>query len=196
MRCSLKRQKLERGEYGYLRQEKNKYLRRIILYLVIAMAIFITGLFLNKFSTKNIFTVVAIMVVLPWARAVVGMVTLFPFHPTPKEDMEKVRAKVPEGAVLYCDMVITSTEHVMGLQYMVKTVGSVIAISSMPKFDARQIQNYLSKGVHNWCSDYQVKVYAPDQMDAFLRAIPSIAVREIPASEEENVCAHLRSLIV
>lgn len=192
----MKKVKPEKGEYGYLYGEKKKYTLKIILYFLIAVAIFLTGLILNKFSTRNIFTVVAIMVVLPWARAVVGLVTLFPFHQTPKEEHEKVQARVGEGLRLYSDLVITSPEKVMGLQYLVKSTGCLIGISSKENPDAKYIQGYLSKGVHNWCSDYQVKIYEKREKEAFLRAIPTISEKEIPEQEEKNVCDYLRSLIV
>lgn len=192
----MKKAKPDKGEYGYLYGEKKKYTLRIIIYFLIAVAIFLTGLFLNKFSTRNIFTVAAILVVLPWARAVVGLVTLFPFQQTPKEEHDEVAARVGEGLRLYSDLVITSPEKVMGLQYMVKSTGCILGIASRENPDAKYIQGYLSKGVHNWCSDYQVKIYDKREKEAFLRAIPTLSQKELPEKEEENVSDYLRSLIV
>lgn len=192
----MKKVKPDKGEYGYLYGEKKKYTLRIIIYFLIAVAIFLTGLFLNKFSTRNIFTVAAILVVLPWARAVVGLVTLFPFHQTPKEEHDEVAARVGEGLRLYSDLVITSPEKIMGLQYMVKSTGCILGIASRENPDAKYIQGYLSKGVHNWCSEYQVKIYDKREKEAFLRAIPTLSQKELPEKEEENVCDYLRSLIV
>ena len=44
----MKKQKLERGEYGYLRQRKQNALTGTFLMVLIGVAIFVTGLLLNN----------------------------------------------------------------------------------------------------------------------------------------------------
>ena len=55
----MKKQKLERGEYGYLKQRKNRALFGTFLMVLIGFAIFGFGLLLNKMEATNIFTVIA-----------------------------------------------------------------------------------------------------------------------------------------
>ena len=57
--------KISRGELGYLEYKKKKAVLGTVAMAVIGFAIFIIGLFLNKMSNKNIFTVVAVLFALP-----------------------------------------------------------------------------------------------------------------------------------
>lgn len=53
--------KISRGELGYLEYKKKKAVLGTVAMAVIGFTIFIIGLFLNKMSNKNIFTVVAVL---------------------------------------------------------------------------------------------------------------------------------------
>ena len=57
--------KKTKGEYGYITKSKKLDIIKMLIYIGIAAAIFIIGLFLNKMSYQNIFTIVAILFVLP-----------------------------------------------------------------------------------------------------------------------------------
>ena len=53
--------RVERCEYGRIREVKRRNLTGVLCMIAIGVAIFILGLFLNKFDKRNIFTVVAIL---------------------------------------------------------------------------------------------------------------------------------------
>lgn len=188
--------KVEKGEFGYINDQRKRYMTKIILYIVIAAAIFFIGLLLNKFDKANIFTVFAILVVLPWARAVVGYVVLWKHHSVTKESYDKVSSVIREDQKLYTDMVITSPEKIMELDYIVKGQGTVIALAGTKGQDIKYIQDYLTKGCRNWASDYTVKIYDSGMEEKFIRAIKNMPVHEVEEKEEEDVMAYLHSLIV
>ena len=81
--------KKEKGEYGYITKSKKIDLIKMAIYIVIALAIVVVGLLLNKMSIQNIFTVVAILFVLPWARVLVEFIMLFPYHTPDKAQNEQ-----------------------------------------------------------------------------------------------------------
>lgn len=199
----------EKGEFGYISSEKKKYLTKIIVYILIAAGIFLTGLLLNKFSKANIFTVLAILMVLPWARAVVGYVVLIPYKSVSRERYEKVRAAISEKQKLYTDMVITSPETSMELDFLVKGDGAVIALMGkvnkgfatslvMGKDgqDINYVSNYLTKGCRNWAPNCRVKVYESSMEEKFIRSIKEMEERETDPKEEEELTAFLHSIIV
>ena len=86
----MKKQKLERGEYGYLKQKKQKALSGTILMVLIGIVIFVVGLLLNKMEATNIFTVIAVCMVMPAAKYFVSYVVLFPYKPITVETKERL----------------------------------------------------------------------------------------------------------
>ena len=79
--------KISRGELGYLEYKKKKAVLGTVAMAVIGLAIFIIGLFLNKMSNKNIFTVVAVLFALPAAKFLVAYIVAFPYHTVGKREI-------------------------------------------------------------------------------------------------------------
>ena len=75
----MKKQKLERREYGYLAQKKRSALFHTVLMVLIGLVIFVVGLLLNKMEARNVFTIAAICMVLPAAKSFVSVIVLFPY---------------------------------------------------------------------------------------------------------------------
>lgn len=186
--------KKTKGEYGYITKTKKYDMIKMLIYMAIAAAIFVVGLLLNKMSYRNIFTIVAILFVLPWAKVLVEFIVMFPYRTPKKEDFEQVQAVLPEDARLLSDLVITSEETPMGLNFMVIGSGYVHAWIMNDKQNADYIQTYLRKGVANWSSAYQVKIHRNKQ--SFLKGVEEAKAKEIPAKEREQVEEYLLSLIV
>ena len=69
--------KVQRGDFGYIKAKKKKSLTGTLCMAAIGVAIFLTGLFLNKMSNRNIFTVIAILFVLPGAKFLVAYIVTF-----------------------------------------------------------------------------------------------------------------------
>lgn len=186
--------KKTKGEYGYITKTKKYDIIKMLMYMAIAAAIFVTGLLLNKMSYTNIFTIVAILFVLPWAKVLVEFIVMFPYKTPAKEDFEQIQAVLPENARLLSDLVITSEEKSMGLNFMLIGNGFVYAWIMNEKQDADYIQKYLRKGVANWSSGYQVKIHRKKQ--DFFKSVKEAREKEIPAEERQKVEEYLLSLIV
>lgn len=105
---------LEKGSFEYINKKKKRKIIMVIAIIVIALAIFGVGLLLNKMSRANIFTVLAILCVLPWAKQLVALIVLFPYHSVSRERYEKAKECVQANGLpdvkLYTDLVITSPE--------------------------------------------------------------------------------------
>ncbi len=183
----------KRGEFNYINTRKKRIIFMAIFIVAVAVAIFGIGLLLNKMDKANVFTVVAVCAVLPWAKQIVALVVIFPYHSVSQERYEKVREIVPKGTTLYTDLVITSTEKIMNLDFAVVGHGRVIALLGKEGQDMKYIRDYLAKGVSN-CSDYKVKLVNSEK--AFLTEVANLSEKEVSSEEEERVNAYLRSLIV
>ncbi|MBQ1391972.1 MAG: hypothetical protein IIY81_00235 [Lachnospiraceae bacterium] len=186
--------KKTKGEYGYITKSKKLDIIKMLIYIGIAAAIFIIGLFLNKMSYQNIFTIVAILFVLPWARAFVEFVVFFPYKTPSRDAYEKVKSTVATEAKLLSDVVITSTEKSMGLDFLVMGNGYVFGVIANEKQNAEEIQKYLRSGVNNWSDLYQVKIHK--NVNSFLQDVKNAREKEIKQEEKEKVENYILSLFV
>lgn len=186
--------KAKKGEFGYLDKRKKGAMLWIVLLVVIALAIYIVGLLLNKMSNRNIFTIIAILFALPIAKQLVAVIVLFPYHSVGQERYRKVADHLPEKMELMTDLVITSTEHVMHLDFLVLGHNQVIGLLGNGKQQLPEVRSYLKNGVHNWGSDYKVKIVDSEKL--FLQELQAIPKAEPDQEEEERVRSYLHSLIV
>ncbi len=186
--------KAKKGEFGYLNRRKRGALIWIICLVIIALAIYIAGLLLNKMSNRNVFTIIAILFALPVAKQLVAIIVLFPYHSVGQERYRKVADHLPEKMELMTDLVITSSEHVMHLDFLVLGQNQVIGLLGDGKQQLSEVRSYLKNGVHNWGSGYKVKIVDSEKL--FLQELQAIPKAEPDPEEEERVRSYLRSLIV
>lgn len=137
---------------------------------------------------------VAVLFALPIAKQLVALILLFPYHSISREHYQQIKDKLADGMELMTDMVITSPEHVMHLDFVAVGQKQVIALLGEGKQELAEVRTYLSKGVHNWGSDYKVKIV--DSEKVFLQELQKVKSAEVNEDEEEKVKSYLRSLIV
>ena len=151
-----KKQKLEKGAYGYLKNKKKDALIHTLLMAGIGIAIFIVGLLLNKMEVANIFTVFAFLMVLPAAKAFVTVIVLFPYSSISQEKKNSLEQYAREQDVILYDVVFTLAEKVMHLDCIYITEHQVIGYTSRKKDNLKVIQEYLKKELNSRCLDFVV----------------------------------------
>ena len=98
----------EKCTLGYLTKRKKAEILWIVFFVVLGVAIFLTG-YLWSGVRANIFTVMAVLLVLPAAKHLVALIAMFRKKGVTKERYDKVKTAAGQ-AVLYTDYVFTSTE--------------------------------------------------------------------------------------
>lgn len=186
--------KIKRGDFGYIKAKKRRSLTGTLLMVLIGVVIFLAGLFLNKMSNRNVFTVIAVLFVLPGAKFLVAYIVTFPYQSVSRERYDKVSKLLPEGMTLYTDLVITSAEKVMNLDFIAIGNGQVIGLTGPKKQELSYIRKYLTKGVQNWGEGYKVKIV--DSEKTFLKELTRVELCEMDEEEEDNVKSYFTSLIV
>ena len=141
----MKRQKLERGEYGYLKQRKQGAVTGTITMVLIGVAIFAVGLLLNKMEATNVFTVVAICMVMPAAKHFVNVVILAPYQQMDAVTKERLDSYARETDTVLYDVVFTSSEKIMHLDCVYVTGHQIIGYTSRAKDKVAVMQEYLKK---------------------------------------------------
>lgn len=157
-RFAMKRQRLERGEYGYLNQKKQKALCGTFLMVFIGIAIFVAGLLLNKMEATNIFTVIAVCMVMPAAKYFVSYVILFPYKPMEAATRERLASYAKEQDTVLYDVVFTSSEKVMHLDCIYVTGHQLVGYTSRKKDNVPIMQDYFKKELKNRCISYAVYI--------------------------------------
>ena len=126
----------EKGQPGYVKARKQKYLLGAVVEFAIVIAIFVTG-YIQTGSRLNLLTVVAVVGCLPAAKMLVEFITMAPY---------KSIEKAPLILKAY-DMIITSSQKVMPLDAVVVSGHIVCGYASNPKTDeaalARHIKDIL-----------------------------------------------------
>ena len=186
--------RIERCEYGRIRAEKRKLFIGVLSMIAIGVAIFALGLFLNKFEKRNIFTVVAILFVLPMARYLSTLLIMLP-HKTPEKGLyEQVKETVPKGSILLSDYLFTSSERAMGLSFLVLTGHELIGLVERDKEKKDKITAFLSGELKK--REIPGKVVLYEDANRFTDALKRIPEATRTEEEMQELLDFLRSLAI
>ena len=192
----MKKQKLERGEYGYLKQRKNKALFGTLLMVLIGFVIFGIGLLLNKMETANVFTVAAICMVIPAAKFFVSYVVLFPYQPISLEVKERLAGYAKNGDTVLYDVVFTSSEKVMHLECIYVTGHQIIGYTSRAKDNVQIIQEYLKKECKLRGISYAVYIVTQEKQITDRMKLRGGESADVNTEAKEEVLSMLRTFTV
>ena len=186
--------RIERCEYGRINAEKRKNIIGALTMVAIGVAIFVLGLCLNKFEKSNIFTVVAVLFVLPMARYLTTVIVLLPYKTPDKNLYEQVKSTMPEGSVLLSDYVFTSGERAMGMSFFVLTGNELIGLAMSEKEKTEKMTTYLGAELKR--RQIPGKVTIHKEKERFLSGLKKITVATKTEEEMQELIDFLRSLAV
>ena len=109
--------KVQKGTPGYLNYKRKVEIIRTVIYFGIVAAIFFLGYFQTG-TRLNLLTVVAVVGVLPSAKALVGVIARFPYKSIEPDMASEIASRTEHLTVCY-DMVITSEEKIMPVDCIV-----------------------------------------------------------------------------
>jgi flagellar motor component MotA len=132
-------------------------MRAMITFLV-SFTVFGVGYYLNDQSRQNIFTIIAVLIILPAAKMLVGFIVMAPFHSVSKAAYDEVSNYKKENDILYSDMVFTSTDKIMNLSFLMVKGEKIYAFSEHKKGDVRYMKEYLQRLIDGRRLSYQVNI--------------------------------------
>lgn len=188
-----KKQKLIKGQRGYINFKKRTQLLKALMYVGIGILIFIFGLLVNKFEKSNIFTIIAILMVLPMAKRLVNFIVFLPFQSVPEETYQAVSLLKKEEDTLYTDAVFTSSEKIMYLSFLVIAGNEVIGLIGREKEDKEYITKYLTESIRKRGWSYKVTIYT--KKESFFKKYKTVNRNSI-REEEPELKDFLWSLLV
>ena len=155
--------RIEKGTPGYLDYKKKVEIIRTVIYFLLVAAIFTLGYVQTK-TRSNLLTVVAILGCLPAAKALVGVITRFPYASVDQKLVHEVDTKAPHTTRVY-DLVLTTREKIMPVECVVISNGTVFGYTDSKKVDLNVLskhirdmmtQNRLSYSTVKFYQDYKV----------------------------------------
>ena len=109
--------KIEKGQPGYLRVQKTRYLLWAVVEFAVVAAVFILG-YVQTGKKENLFTVVAIVGCLPAAKMLVEFIPMYPHQGIEPSKYREIEEKAPLVTRVY-DLLITSTGKGMPVEAFV-----------------------------------------------------------------------------
>lgn len=177
---------------GYISSRKKISSLWLVFYTAIAAAIFMAG-YLWTHTRANIFTVFAVLLVLPAAKRVVNLVVMLPKKGVSAERYARMEKEAGE-AVILTDYVFSSTEKIMHLDFVVLKNCNVIAVVAGSEQDVEYMKKYFTDCVHRFASDYHVRFFEKD--DEAIKQFSRLSQAEAEPETEEKLVEHLRSMAV
>ncbi len=143
----MKPQKYKKGEYGFLSQQKQQRILMFAGLAVVVCAVFVTGIILNK-TRNNIFTVAAILLVLPTAKVLVNVIMLLRFKPTKREEYLKIQPFEVNNDILY-DMVLSTPTEIIYSPIILIRDRDVILLTGNKIKDKDKCEKYIQGFARN-----------------------------------------------
>ena len=189
--------KIKKGDYGYLMHQRKIEILKTIVLFAISIAIYAAG-YISAGSRENLFTVVAVLGMLPASKSAVSMIMFLRFQTGSREVFEKVSGIIGNIPVFY-DSVITTTQKSYPLNVFFCYAGNLCGYTEKPDTDTKTVEKHIKEMLrNNQMSDVTIKLYT--DLNAYLARIESVKNIDLlksdgeKTSKDEQVIALVRAI--
>ena len=151
--------KIHKGEAGYIAARKRSLGLQTAAGFGI-VAVFLLAGYFRTHSRSNLFTIIAVLLCLPSAKAFTEWIAIFPYGSIDRKTAEEIKEKSMLLTAAF-DMVITSREKIMPVDAVVISGQTVFGYASNPKTDpetaAKHIKDILGE---NHYTKATVKIFS------------------------------------
>lgn len=207
--------------YGYINQNKSKVLRTTIIMYSIVLLIYFVGYFANDRSNANVFTILAILVVLPSSKHMVHYMLLYPYKSIEKNRYDKICSElgisnvntsmeteekskkskldgfgtdIKEQITLCVDLVLTSQKKVMNLDALIVGKSRIVGLAGKENQDIAYIERYLCEGIQSGRFGFDIKIYSKEQ--EYLNAVKSLVSSSGKEEEMKEMSRNRKDLLL
>ena len=166
--------KVAKGKYGYTMSHRKWQILKMLLYIALALAIFLLGWITTK-KTANLLSVVAICGALPISKEMVGVIMSFKRKPMEKELYEQISTKAGSLEQIY-ELVFTTQEKSYVVEAAIVEGKDVICYTIDPKCDVMALQKHLQKMLD--ANGYKENVKVFKDLKKFLDRVSDLERRE------------------
>jgi len=150
-----------KGTYGYIDTQKKLVILRTILLYAAAIGIFALGYY-TMHTKKSLWTVIAVLGILPASKSAVNMIMFLRFHSLQEEVYQTYRQKAGNLPVLY-ETVLTTAEKAYYLPMLVCINHTVCGICDVEQSELKKLELHVKNTLEK--SDIKnvtIKFYAKE----------------------------------
>ncbi len=162
--------KEKKGYYGYVKKERIKRLSMTLVLFAIPLLLFVTGYLTSK-TTKNLFTVIAVVGCLPACKSLVGLIMVFLVKPMQESDYREIRKHTGQVLVGY-ELYITSYDHSEFVCAAAVHGGQIICYSDRLKNPPEILEDHIAGLMQQNGFKEKVKVFT--RLDQFTARLDSL----------------------
>ncbi len=166
--------RVAKGKYGYTLSHRKWQILKMLLYIVLALAIFLLGWITTK-TTKNVLSIIAICGALPISKEMVGVIMSFKRKPMDKALFEQISERAGSLEQIY-ELVFTTQEKSYVVEAVVIEGKDVICYTIDPKCDMTALQKHLQKMLD--ANGYKENIKVFKDLKKFLDRVSDLERRE------------------
>jgi hypothetical protein len=136
-------QKVSKGQYGYFRYERKRRLVITILLFLIPALVFLVGILMFG-SQKNLLTVLALVLVIPFAMAFVSLVMVYTHSSIPEEEYREIEEHAGTLTMAY-ELYVTHEEASTMVDAFAICGNTVVGLVTDKKGDPKFTADYIKK---------------------------------------------------
>ncbi len=156
----MKAKKIEKGKYGYIKDQKQRRTLKTICFFIIPITVFIIGYLLNHGNRNNIYTIIAIVGTIPAAMSAVSMIMMFLRKPISAELYKEISSAAGQATMLY-ELYLTTEKNSMFLDATMLYGTSVVAYCDreMPVDRLNKMQAHIKAAMKTEGIEAGVKIF-------------------------------------
>ncbi len=182
------------GDYGYINYRKKRQLCVVLIWAVIIAAVIAAGWIITG-TRMNAATVLGIVLVLPAAKAAVGLFLILGYKSGDREQFEKIRSLGEDHCILLADLVLTRYEGSMYIPIVLIRGGNIFAFAPKQKTDRAIIRQYIGESVK--ASGSTATPCVDQEFNRFYQRIKKMPpLKEGPSKEDEAIRTDILSRAV
>ena len=154
-----------KGKFGYLKSGKIQALIITLVLFALSISVYFIGYSVTG-TNANLFSIIAVLGVLPAAKSLVSLVMFAKAKSCPAETHDKILEANYPGEVLY-DLQITAYERAYQVDAAFVTGHSVIGVSSDKKLKYADLEKHIrNMFMQNGHKEYTIKIF--EDTDKFI----------------------------
>lgn len=186
--------KVDKGTPGYLDYKKKAEIIRTVIYFGIVAVIFIIG-YVQAHTRLNVMTVIAVVGCLPASKALVGVITRFPYPSIPEIRADEIKSKTDNITVAY-DLIVTSREKIMPIECVVLYGDKIFGYTENEKINLKYAATHIKSILNqNQFDDISVKIL--NNYTAFLARVEGLnSIAKVEKNDTKDSEERIKNVIL
>ena len=136
-------QKVSKGQFGYFRYERMRRLLITIITVLLPAAVFVAGIIIYG-TEKNLLTVIALVLVIPFAMAFVSLVMVYTHSSIPEEEYREIEEHAGTLMMAY-ELYVTHEKASTMVDAFAICGNTVVGLVTDKKGDPKFTADYIKK---------------------------------------------------